>query len=671
MLAVWNSPMDFIQLKKNLKKDFSQLPLIKTAVLGDSSTQLLVQALRGYAYEAGLNLKIYEADFDQISQQVLSADSELYAFAPKFTVLFFSIQHLLRSFCSTPISERSAFADEMTEKIRHLTATIQGRLPATKIILLNFPEFDDGVFGNYANKTNRSFLYQLRRLNLQLMDLAQANPTVFICDTACLASRVGQENAFDPKMYAHADLAFNLDFLPKIARSVLDIIRAVNGTFKKCLILDLDNTTWGGVVGDDGMENIQIGDLGIGKAFVELQLWAKELKHRGIVLAVCSKNDEKNAMEPFEKHPDMVLRLDDIAVFVANWESKVDNIRHIQSILNIGFDSMVFLDDSPFERNVVRENIPGITVPELPEDPAHYLQYLRTLNLFETASHTAEDAQRTEQYRVEARRAKLLESFTNENDFLQSLGMICEVRPFDPFTVPRIAQLSQRSNQFNLRTVRYTEDDIRRISQSTDHVHLSFSLRDRFGDYGLVSAVIVKKEQSAYFIDTWIMSCRVLRRGLEAFVLNAIAKQAAREGRALIRGEYIPTAKNGLVKDHYRNLGFIESTGEWHLEVPAFVAKETYIAPLEGSSGNWKMTSAEILAQTNQIFIDVLDDPAIHLERRTVAADIPEWNSLSHIQLVVAIEKHFKIQFTAKQIRGWHDVGTMCDDIAKMLDRGK
>ena len=285
---------------------------------------------------------------------------------------------------------------------------------------------------------------------------------------------------------------------------VLSILCAVEGRFKKCLVLDLDNTIWGGVVGDDGWENIQVGHgLGIGKAFTEFQEWVKKLKNRGIIIAVCSKNDESKAKEPFEKNPEMVLKLDDIAVFVANWENKADNIRTIRDILNIGFDSMVFLDDNPFERNMVREHVPDVTVPELPEDPGEYLEFLYTQNLFETASYNEGDKDRTRQYQVEAKRVSLQRSFTNEADFLKSLNMVSEVGGFNKFNTPRVAQLSQRSNQFNLRTVRYTDTEISAIEADERYVTFSFTLSDKFGDNGLICVVIgEKQDMGTLFINT-------------------------------------------------------------------------------------------------------------------------------------------------------------------------
>jgi FkbH-like protein len=345
-----------------------------------------------------------------------------------------------------------------------------------KVIFYNYPEIDDAVFGNYANKLASSFLYQVRKLNYELMNLASQHAGLHICDLSSVQNISGRKSMFQASVYVTTEMIVSIETLPAMAQRTMDLLCAMHGRIKKCLILDLDNTMWGGIIGDDGMENIQVGSLGIGKAFTEFQYWLKKLKDRGIILAVCSKNTESIAREVFEKHPDMVLRMDDIAVFIANWENKADNIRQIQSILNIGFDSMVFLDDNPFERNFVKESIPGIVVPDLPEDPADYLEYLYSLNLFETISLSEEDRMRTEQYQVEAKRNSLQNSFVSEDEFLQNLKMFSKVEGFTKFNTPRVAQLSQRSNQFNLRTIRYSEDDIRNLAASKDVYPFTFTL---------------------------------------------------------------------------------------------------------------------------------------------------------------------------------------------------
>ncbi len=568
---------DFSLLKKNLKKDFSGLKKIKLAILGDTATQFLKQAIRAYGFECGFDLDIWEADFNQIELQVFDNSSEFYKYKPELVILFHSTHKLNNKYSKLNPELYAQLAEQRMILVNELFTQIKSNLRA-KIIYYNYPEIDDAVFGNYANNTQQSFLFQLRKLNYELMLFAGKHPDFYICDISSVQNLVGKTAMFQTSMYVNTEMVLSLDALPHIAAKTLALVEALNGKFKKCLILDLDNTTWGGIIGDDGLENIQLGMLGIGKAFTELQYWIKKLKNRGIIIAVCSKNTEAIAMEPFKKHPDMVLHLDDIAVFMANWDNKVDNIRKIQSVLNIGFDSMVFLDDNPFERNIVRENLPEVTIPELPVDPADYLEYLYTLNLFETISFSSEDSERTKQYQVEAKRAVLQTGFTNEDEFLASLNMISLVQPFNKFNTPRVAQLSQRSNQFNLRTVRYTEADINALARAAENFTYSFTLEDNFGDNGLISIIILKKESAdTLFIDTWLMSCRVLKRGMENFILNTIVNSAKSNGYKFLKGEYIPTAKNEMVRDHYKNLGFTEAGDYWMLNADNYEDKKCFI----------------------------------------------------------------------------------------------
>lgn len=570
--------LDFKQIKKLLKQDNTNLPVVKVALLGDTATQFLATAIKGVGVERGYNIKLFEAEYNQVERQVLDPTSDLHQFAAKYTVVFQSTHKLLEAYSLESVQCMvygvKAF-EERLNFVRTLCETTDG-----KVIYFNYPEIDDTVFGQYANRTELSFTWQIRQLNCELMRLTQEYPNLFICDIAALQNQFGREWMFDSSVYVSTEMVLSLDALPYVGSRVMDIICAIEGKLKKCLILDLDNTVWGGVVGDDGWENIQVGHgLGIGKAYTEFQEWVKKLKNRGIIIAVCSKNDEDKAKEPFEKNPEMVLRLDDIAVFVANWENKADNIRTIQQLLNIGFDSMVFLDDNPFERNMVRENVPGVCVPELPEDPGDYLEYLYSLNLFETASYSAGDKDRTKQYQTEAKRVQAAQKFTNEADFLKSLNMVSEVEGFTPFNTPRVAQLSQRSNQFNLRTVRYTDGEIAALGASDKHVCLSFTLEDKFGENGLICVIIMeKRDAKTLFVDTWFMSCRVLKRGMENFTLNTMVEYAKELGFERIVGEYIPTLKNGMVKEHYTNLGF-KAIGDnlYELNIQGYEPRECYI----------------------------------------------------------------------------------------------
>lgn len=568
----------FQQLKKLSKTDASALPQYSLAVLGDCATQHLATALRGYGVSAGIRLNVFDADYDQIDAQVMAPDSELYRFAPQGVLLQMCTEKLQEAFYDRPPEARASFAEDTYARIRQIWSRIGSRIPAT-VLQCNFPLIDDGVFGQFGNKTEQSFLFQQRKLNYLLMQGCQEAKNTFLIDLDALQTALGRSTFADPKLYYVAKMPISLAALPAAAKLVVDVVRSLQGAVKKCLVLDLDNTLWGGVIGDDGLSGIQIGELGTGHAFSDFQKWLKELKNRGILLTVCSKNNEDTAKEPFEKHPEMVLRLEDFSMFVANWEDKARNIRTIQQALNIGMDSMVFLDDNPFERELVRTMIPEITVPELPEDPALYLQYLRGLDLFETASYSREDAGRTEQYREKAQRAAFEAAFQSYDDYLEALQMRASAAAFDPFHYPRIAQLTQRSNQFNLRTVRYTEAEIETLAQDDSRIGLYFTLKDKFGDHGLISVVVLEKQpEDTLFISEWLMSCRVLKRGMEEFIVDKILSVAAQQGFRRVVGEYIPTPKNAMVKDLYEQLGFARlENGRFQAEVSGFPYHKTFI----------------------------------------------------------------------------------------------
>ncbi|MBP3588333.1 MAG: HAD family hydrolase [Clostridia bacterium] len=556
----------------------SALTGCKVAIMGDCATQHIAIALRGWGYEAGIRYEVLDTDYNQIDAQTMDPGSELYTVAPNYCILANCTDKLYESFCAFPPEARKEFAETIRDRMVAVWQRINANM-GTRILQFNFPAWDDRVFGDFGSKTPDSFSFQLRKLNHLLAESCAEYKNVFLVDIDGLQSRLGEAAVRDAKMYCIAKMPFRTDILPHIAKQITDTVLAASGSFKKCIVLDLDNTLWGGVVGDDGIDGIQIGELGLGHAFSAFQLWLKELKNRGIILCVCSKNNESAAKEPFLHHPEMVLKLEDISVFVANWEDKASNIRHIQSVLNIGMDSLVFLDDNPFERSVVRNLIPNITVPELPENPEEYVDYLRSLNLFETVSFSEEDRVRTQQYRAEAQRVSLQSQCTDYDAYLQGLEMIAEAKPFDSFHFPRIAQLTQRSNQFNLRTVRYTEQEIAAIAADPNYVTIYFTLRDKFGDHGLISAVIMQKLSDRLFVDTWLMSCRVLKRGMEEFIINKMLSVAAEHGFDTVEGEYLKTAKNAMVANIYEKLGFSPmGDGRFVVHTANFTPNKTHIS---------------------------------------------------------------------------------------------
>ncbi len=550
----------------------------RLAILGNCATQFFSAAVQGYGRLSGMNLQVFDAGYHQILVQVFDPLSETYAFCPDYILLWFATEVLYEEFLSLEREKRLTFAEDYLDKIETCWSQVEKNTKA-RILQPNFVEVSDMGLGQYSGKVAETFIFQLRKLNYLLQESMAKHGNVYPVDFQRIQSERGRETYYSAVWYYHARMTVCMDALPDVGKAVVDVLSAIEGKIKKCVVLDLDNTLWGGVIGDDGLGGIQIGELKKGRVYTQFQRWLKQLKEFGILLAVCSKNEEEIAKEPFEKHGEMVLKLSDISLFVANWQDKATNIRRIQEILNIGMESLVFLDDNPFERNLVREKIPEITVPELPEDPALWLDYLQKGNYFETASFTGDGADRTQQYQTEFQRRKGEWEFDSIEDYLKSLGMAGKIKPFEPSRYARIAQLTQRSNQFNLRTIRYTEEEIRRIAKDPDYLAFYGTLADQFGDYGLVSVVILKRiSPEELFIDTWLMSCRVLKRGMEEYVLNQLVQIAKSHGFKKVSAEYIPTAKNRMVQDLYRDMGFAK-TSDNHYEVliDGYQEKPTWI----------------------------------------------------------------------------------------------
>ena len=569
--------VSFLQLKRLAQKNTEGLYSYKLAVLGEFATQHFCLALKGYAIKQGIALDIFEADYNQIDAQLSDPASVLYSFKPHAVLIGICTEVLFERYCTLPLSQRGSLADQCVEQFKHRWEAIASNLGSV-ILQLNYAEQDDRIWGDYACKKQESFLFQTRKLNMLLMEAATKNTSVHIVDIAHCQNQMGYDIFCDVKQYLLSKMPFSLDGTVRMASKVVDVIKALSGKIVKCVVLDLDGTLWGGVIGDDGLEGIQLGNLGAGEAYVAFQRWLKLLNERGILLAVCSKNEPAAAKLPFEKHPDMVLKLEDFSAFVANWENKAGNISNIQKTLNIGMDSIVFIDDNPFERNAVRELLPDCIVPEMPEDVAMFVPYLRSLNLFEMASFSEEDAHRARQYQTEAKRAALRTQFDTYDEYLESLAMRAEAKSFDSFAYPRIAQLSQRTNQFNLRTMRYTEREIADIATNTKYESLYFTLDDKMGAYGIICAVILEKRRNLLFIDTWFMSCRVLKRGMEEYVMNKIVERARQLGYETVLGEYIPTQKNPMVKDLYAQFGFIQHPdGLFYLNVRDYSMRAVHI----------------------------------------------------------------------------------------------
>lgn len=575
--------LKFLDLKKNCKKSTEGFIKYRFALLGDSATQFLSIAIKGMAWENAIELDMFEAGYNQIKTQVLNPNSELYAHSPQMVMIYMCSELLAERFYQTDIEERSIFAKKIVDEITEQWDIIHSHCNAS-IIQCSFREIDDGVFGNYAALTEHSFYFQIKKLNYLMYEEMQKRKNIFNLSIDGLYAKYGENMMFSTNMYYSAKMTLSEDILPIIAKQVLDIVKASIGQVRKCVVCDLDNTLWGGVIGDDGLEKIEVGEYKKGRVFADIQYWLKELRNRGILLVVCSKNEKETAMLPFTEHPDMILKLEDFAMFVANWENKADNVKDIIKQLNLGSDSFVFLDDNKFERENVKAFIPEVTVPELPESPEQYLSFLKELNLFETITYSEEDLHRSDQYRTEATRKEQQARYSNYDEYLENLEMKAAVKPFDKFFLPRIAQLTQRSNQFNLRTIRYTEKELVEIMNNPKYITQYYTLKDKYGDYGVVSVVILeRKDQDNLFVHQWLMSCRVLKKGMEEFIVNKMVTVAKKNGYKYLSGEYIKTPKNQMVECLYDNMEFNNlGNGIYCLDTEKYVYKNIKICEEEG-----------------------------------------------------------------------------------------
>ncbi len=532
----------------------------RIALLGSFTTRLIKPLLELAAFRDGVAAEVYEAEYGMVHQEVLDPSSGLRRFRPDIVILATS----WRDANLPPLSpDPDAAVESAVAPLLGLWRVIRDEMRA-HAVQHNFDVPLVDSYGHLGASLPGGRGRLLRRANHALLDAAGTG--VSILDFDGVAAEFGKAAWSDEGLWYRAKQHPAPAAIPLLVDHYMMHVRAVLGLTKKVLVLDLDNTLWGGIVGEDGVEGLKLGVTDAeGEAHTDLQRYARELRDRGIVLAVCSKNNEADAKEPFERSAEMVLKLDDIAVFRANWQDKATNIRDIAAALELGTDSFVFLDDNPTERAWVRSQLPEVMVPEIGSDAARYLTVLHRHHAFDALALSEEDRLRAADYAANARRSELMKSAGDLEEFIANLQMSATVTPIDELNLPRAAQLVNKSNQFNLTTRRYTEEQLRAESERPDAVVRTFRLRDRFADNGLIGVMIGRAlpEQSTLEIDTWLMSCRVLGRRVEEFMVGVMMQAALDRGLTRVVGRYLPTAKNGLVRELYPRLGFspIEGSG--------------------------------------------------------------------------------------------------------------
>lgn len=554
-------PLERLRLNKLIRKapDTASINRLQIALLSNRMTHLLATELVTQGVARGFKITCHEADYDSISATAFG-NARVESTGPVDVAVILLDEDAFQE--PALLLDVTAERDAILEARQWLDRIIDGIRAniCSRVIIANIVPRLETRYGAYDQVILGSKIRFISAINAEILDIVETSGVILV-DLCDLAATIGTMNYWDPVHHHAAKGLASPHALPLIADRISAVIAASMGKSCRVLALDLDNTLWGGVIGDDGINGISIGNGSAeGEAFLSMQRWAKRLRDRGVLLTVISKNNEPTAKEPFERHPDMILKLSDFTLFSANWSDKATNLKRQSDDLRLGLENFVFVDDNPAERERVRQMLPMVAVPEMGDDVAFYPSILSCSGYFETISLNKEDLSRAQSYAADIQRQSTLSDLGDYDAYLLSLNMKMTVRPFDDIGRARIEQLVSKSNQFNLTTRRYTWNEIATIEQASNMLHWQVRLRDKFGDHGMIAVIIIRKMPEAWSIDTWLMSCRVLERGLEQTLMNLIVEKAKENGVEIIDGMYVPTARNDRVKNFFNDMQFSKKT---------------------------------------------------------------------------------------------------------------
>jgi FkbH-like protein len=580
---------DILMQRKSLRRDLSAakgLQEVRIAILGGSTTSEIANLLELLLLQSGFRPVLHESEYGRFYEDAVLDPRSLIDFKPDIVYIHTSYRNIQ---AAPPLNcteeELQTLVEAELVRYRQIWNALETKV-GCQIIQNNFEMPPYAVLGNMDATSPGGLSRFLMLLNVAFAQEIASRPRVLIQDVHGISARFGIRKWFDWNRFFNYKLLLTAEANLELARSLNSLVKALYGRSRKLLVLDLDNTLWGGVIGDDGVEQIQIGrETPVGEAYSAFQEYCLALRNRGVLLAVCSKNNEEIARSGFD-HPSMLLKLEHISSFKANWDPKHENIGAIAKELNLGIDSFVFFDDNPAERTLVSGQLPTVAVPETGDDVTAYVAAIERGRYFEPISLSKEDLERAALYAGNVQRASLEAEFSTYEDYLDSLEMSAEIELFRPVYLERIAQLTNKTNQFNLTTRRYTVSEIQSIARNPGYLGLYGRLTDRLGDSGLVSVVLGRRDQNSIHMDLWLMSCRVLKRGMEAAMLDAVVERAIANGDVTIYGYYFPTKKNIMVADFYPSLGFLpfplqpnlpEGATVWMLDLVKYAKKNKHI----------------------------------------------------------------------------------------------
>ena len=539
---------------------------IRIAFVGSFTLNGFEETIQVQCNDEKINCITYNSPYNQFNQEILDENSNLYKFKPDIIFLLIDNRTILeKSFYFSNINsenEKKKYTDEKFNEINNLIKTFTKK-SHSKIIIANFVIPTYTPLGIYESKIEYGIKEIIFELNKKLKELSRNIDSCYVYDFNSFITKFGEKNILDYKKMNYGDIKINFDVIPYLIYEFLGYVKPILGLNKKCIVLDLDNTLWGNIIGEDGFEGIKLGPYPEGRSFVEFQKVIKSLSENGIILAINSKNNQEDAMKAINEHPHMILRENDFSCIKINWNDKISNMREIAKDLNIGLDSIVFFDDDPVNRELLRMSIPEINTVELPKDPSTYAQILRNLNDFNTLKITKDDTHRKIMYKQEQNRQKLESSTENLNEYLKKLDIKIKIKLDDKFSISRISQLILKTNQFNLTTKRYQEEQIKEFVKDETMIVGCSEIEDKFGENGITNVFIIKTKPNEWIIDTFLLSCRIMGRGIEEGIIGKILEIAKNKGIEKITATFIPTEKNKPAENFLKNYGFEKEKENW------------------------------------------------------------------------------------------------------------
>ena len=565
-----NSLSDYISKSQNLNSELFEKK-IKVALLSSFTINGLNETLKVKCADRNIDCITHVGGYNQYNQDILNPDSDLYQFSPNLTFLILDLRSIMGELFYFPysisIDERKDFINEKIDEIIKIVDVFTNN-SKSKLIVTNLSYASYSPFGIAEQKTTFNFQDMIILFNNSLKEKLKENNSVYVLDFLNFVLKFGEKNLFNYQNFLFGDIKISLDYIPFFANELMSYIIPFLGLTKKCIVLDLDNTLWGGIVGEDGFEGIQLGPQPPGNAYHEFQKHLKSLAKKGIILAINSKNNENDAMKVIREHPHMILKENDFASIKINWIDKASNIKEIAEDLNLGIDSLVFFDDDPVNREYIRNAFPSIMTPELPNDPSEYSSTLQSIIDFNTLEITNEDLNRGDMYLQQKERKNLEKQNTSLTDFLKSLDIHIKIKKSNNFTIPRISQLTLKTNQFNLTTKRYQEEDIQNFLNADTMMIGCAQVKDKFGDNGITGVFMVDKQNSdEWIIDNFLLSCRVMGREIEKGIMYYIIEQAKKNNVSKIKAKYTQTERNTPIKDFLSTCGFIKENSFWVYDV--------------------------------------------------------------------------------------------------------